>query len=71
MGGSRFANNCDRLLGTARQRETVLQAGTMDGSMINGSDCPECGGQVSTGDGIEYVCEQCDREYDTADLFLP
>jgi len=39
--------------------------------MIEGSACPNCGGRVSTTDGTNYRCEDCDREYDTADLFLP
>jgi tRNA(Ile2) C34 agmatinyltransferase TiaS len=39
--------------------------------MIDGSTCPDCDGHVSTADGTEYVCDDCGRTYDGADLFLP
>ena len=39
--------------------------------MIDGPTCPECGGHVSTEDGLGYVCDDCSREYDNANLFLP
>lgn len=39
--------------------------------MIDGSTCPDCGGHVSTTDGTTYVCDDCGREFDAADLFLP
>jgi len=39
--------------------------------MIDGPTCPECGGHVSTEDGLGYICDDCGREYDNADLFLP
>jgi uncharacterized Zn ribbon protein len=39
--------------------------------MIDGSTCPECSGHVSTADGTTYTCDDCDREFDAADLFLP
>jgi DNA-directed RNA polymerase subunit RPC12/RpoP len=35
-----------------------------------GSDCPECGGQLRSEDGMEYVCEDCGRRFDSADVFL-
>jgi DNA-directed RNA polymerase subunit RPC12/RpoP len=35
-----------------------------------GSDCPECGGQLETTDGVIYVCRSCGREFDAADVFL-
>lgn len=39
--------------------------------MPDSSECPECGGRVSTTNGTEYVCDECGREFDSADLFLP
>jgi DNA-directed RNA polymerase subunit RPC12/RpoP len=42
--------------------------GTMSGRA--GSDCPECGGQLVSEDGMEYVCKDCGRRYDSADVFL-
>ena len=39
--------------------------------MIDGSNCPNCSGRVTTADGTTYVCEDCGEEYDSADLFLP
>ncbi len=35
-----------------------------------GSNCPECGGQLVSTDGLQYVCRSCGREFDTADVFL-
>lgn len=35
-----------------------------------GSSCPECGGQLETTDGMTYVCRDCGREFDSADVFL-
>jgi tRNA(Ile2) C34 agmatinyltransferase TiaS len=35
-----------------------------------GSDCPECGGQLVSEGGVEYVCRDCDRRFDSADVFL-
>jgi len=39
--------------------------------MINGSECPDCGGHVQTENGTEYACEDCGRQFDVSDLFLP
>ena len=39
--------------------------------MIDGSECPGCGGHVSTEDGTTYTCDDCGTGYDAADLFLP
>lgn len=39
--------------------------------MIDGANCPDCGGHVSTDDGTRYRCDDCGREFDVADLFLP
>jgi len=39
--------------------------------MIDGSTCPNCGGHVSTANGTEYVCDDCETAFDSADLFLP
>ncbi|MFT4905166.1 MAG: tRNA(Ile2) C34 agmatinyltransferase TiaS [Natronomonas sp.] len=35
-----------------------------------GSDCPECGGQLDSDDGMDYECRDCGRKYDSADVFL-
>lgn len=35
-----------------------------------GSDCPECGGQLVSEDGMTYRCRDCGREFDSADVFL-
>ncbi|WP_276260194.1 hypothetical protein [Haloglomus litoreum] len=35
-----------------------------------GSDCPECGGQLVSDDGMEYTCRDCGRTFDSADVFL-
>jgi DNA-directed RNA polymerase subunit RPC12/RpoP len=35
-----------------------------------GSDCPECGGRLESTDGMTYVCNECGREFDGADVFL-
>ncbi len=35
-----------------------------------GSDCPECGGQLVSDDGMMYTCRDCEREFDAADVFL-
>ncbi len=35
-----------------------------------GSDCPECGGQLLSADGMTYACRDCGREFDSADVFL-
>lgn len=39
--------------------------------MIDGSECPACGGHVSTEDGTDYTCDDCGERFDVADLFLP
>jgi hypothetical protein len=39
--------------------------------MTDGSASPECDGHVSTDNGTGYVCDDCGREYDAADLCLP
>jgi DNA-directed RNA polymerase subunit RPC12/RpoP len=38
--------------------------------MISGSTCPECGGRVTTEDGLDYGCEDCRAEFDVVDLFV-
>lgn len=35
-----------------------------------GADCPECGGRLESTDGMTYVCSDCGREFDGADVFL-
>lgn len=40
-------------------------------SMIDGSECPSCGGHVSTDNGTDYSCDDCGEAFDVADLFLP
>lgn len=39
--------------------------------MIDGSECPECGGHVTTTNGTTYCCDDCETEFDVADIFLP
>lgn len=39
-------------------------------SSAAGSSCPECGGQLRSGDGVTYVCQDCGQEFDSADVFL-
>lgn len=51
--------------------ERVLSPRDRARCMIDGSNCPDCSGHVSTDDGTTYVCDDCDREFDAADLFLP
>jgi tRNA(Ile2) C34 agmatinyltransferase TiaS len=54
----------------ATSRRISIRA-SVDQYMIDGPTCPECGGHVSTEDGLGYICDDCGREYDNADLFLP
>lgn len=49
--------------------DMCLRVGAVN--VINGSECPKCGGHVTTDDGTVYRCEDCGAEFDTADLFLP
>ncbi len=39
--------------------------------MIDGSECPNCGGHLSTDDGTDYACDDCGADFDVSDLFLP
>lgn len=39
--------------------------------MIDGSECPACGGRVATDNGTDYTCDDCGQAFDVADLFLP
>jgi tRNA(Ile2) C34 agmatinyltransferase TiaS len=39
--------------------------------MIDGSECPACGGRVTSPNGTDYECQGCGESYDVADLFLP
>ncbi|WP_255459098.1 MULTISPECIES: hypothetical protein [Halostella] len=40
-------------------------------TFTNGSDCPHCGTVLKTGNGTDYECPDCGRQYDHADLFYP
>ena len=39
--------------------------------MIDGSECPDCGGYVGTDNGTDYECTDCGTTFDVSDLFLP
>jgi len=39
--------------------------------MIDGSECPDCGGYVATDDCTGYECTECGRPFDVSDLLLP
>jgi DNA-directed RNA polymerase subunit RPC12/RpoP len=35
-----------------------------------GSECPECSGRLESENGLDYVCTECERAFDSADVFL-
>ena len=57
----------------AERRERAITESHPDPDMSGraGSTCPECGGQLQSVDGgMNYRCRDCDREFDSADVFL-